>query len=39
MVVRVQDDAKIKLNIVSSSSKDLEVECNSRPNVNILGMR
>ncbi len=35
----VQDDAKIKLNIVSSSSKDLEVECNSRPNVNILGMR
>ncbi len=35
----VQDDAKIKLNIVSSSDKDLEVECNSRPNVNILGMR
>ncbi|MFQ3625838.1 hypothetical protein U2F58_09925 [Lactobacillus johnsonii] len=35
----VQDDAKIKLNIVSSSAQDLEVECNSRPNINILGMR
>ena len=35
----VQDDAKIKLNIVSSSAQDLEVECNRRPNINILGMR
>ena len=35
----VQDDAKIKLNIVSSSTQDLEVECNRRPNINILGMR
>lgn len=38
-LLAVQDDAKVKLKVVSSTKQDLEVECNSRPNVNILGMR
>lgn len=38
-VLAVQDDARIKLNVLSSADKELEVECNRKPNVNIIGLR
>lgn len=35
----VQDDAIFKVNVLSSEDESLEVECNKKPNVSILGMR
>ena len=38
-VMAVQDDAKAKLGILSLSSKDLDIECNKRTNIEISGVR
>lgn len=35
----VQDNAKLIMNVLASKDKSLEVECNKKPNVHILGMK
>lgn len=37
--VIVKDDAKLKLNVLTTTSKDLNVSCDNPDNVDIMGMR
>lgn len=35
----VQDDAKFSTNVLAADRPEIEIECNKKPNVTILGMR
>jgi len=38
-VMAVQDDSQVKISVLSSSSDDLDIECNNIANVDISGIK